>query len=92
MGVRLREGILDVGLGLRLLTPRTQSPDSGRGADAERKRVQEGVRGMALLRPACAGLRRAPGAGNFFPRLRPRRGHGAGCEGSNMRRLLCDDL
>jgi len=31
MGVRLREGILDVGLGVRLLTPRTLSPDAGTG-------------------------------------------------------------
>ena len=37
--------MFDVGLGLRLLTPRTQSPDSGRGADAERKGVQGGGEG-----------------------------------------------
>ena len=37
--------MFDVGLGLRLLMPRTLSPDSGRGADAECKGVQGGVRG-----------------------------------------------
>jgi hypothetical protein len=41
MEVRLREGISDVGLELRLLTQRPLSPDAGRGA-AERKGMQGG--------------------------------------------------
>ena len=43
MEVRLREGISDVGLELRLLTQRPLSPDAGRGADAERKERQGGA-------------------------------------------------
>jgi len=42
MEVRLREGISDVGLELRLLTQRPLSPDAGRGA-AERKGMQGGA-------------------------------------------------
>ena len=66
MGVRLREGILDVGLGGRLLTPRTQSPDSGRGADAERKRVQEGVRGDGPTTARMRGTSKGARGGRFF--------------------------
>ena len=67
MGVRLREGILDVGLGGRLLTPRTQSPDSGRGADAERKGVQEGVRGDGPTTSRMRGTSKGARGGRFFP-------------------------
>ena len=41
---------------------------------------------MALLRPAFAGLRGAPGAGDFFSRLRSRQDYGAGREGSSVRK------
>ena len=32
--------MVDVGLGLRLLTQRSLSPDAGRGADMERKGIE----------------------------------------------------
>jgi len=54
------------GLGLRLLTPRTQSPDSGRGADAERKGVQEGVRGDGPTTSRMRGTSKGARGGRFF--------------------------
>ena len=59
--------MFDVGLGLRLLTPRTQSPDSGRGADAERKGVQEGVRGDGPTTSRMRGTSKGARGGRFFP-------------------------
>jgi hypothetical protein len=41
--------MFDVGLGLKSLTPRTLSPDSGRCADAERKGVQGAILDVEFL-------------------------------------------
>ena len=84
--------MFDVGLGLRLLMPRTLSPDSGRGADAECKGVQGGVRGNGPTTSGMRGTSKGARGGRFFSRLRPRRGYGAGCEGSNVRKKTCYEL
>ena len=45
--LRRAPGAGDFGLEKGLLTPRTRSPDAGRGADAERKGIQ-GVKGESF--------------------------------------------
>jgi len=71
--------MLDFGLGLRLLTPRALSPDSGRGADAGCKGVQGGVRGgwPYYVRHA-RDFEGRPGRAIFFRGCGPDAGTGRG--------------